>query len=100
MAILLCISKVYRLEYCALKLSGEFPADSWDCEAKYTFALNTTVVLLIVYRHPNSVVRVCWEPSMQPTIRSWRYERKVIQEKLNELPKPFHKLICMQAGPV
>ena len=27
------------------------------------FTLNTTVVRLIVYLHPNGVVRVCWEPS-------------------------------------
>ena len=28
--VLLRISKVYRLEDCVLKLSGEFPADWWD----------------------------------------------------------------------
>ena len=35
--------------------------------------------------------------TQKPTIRSWCCERKVIQEKLKELPKPFHKPICTQA---
>ena len=63
--------------------------------------LDTVVVfLLIVYLHPNGVVRVCWEPSATDDPFMVLLTRRTIPKNFSGLPQLSQNDYAHRRGPV